>query len=176
MLHLEPSWAAKTTDRLRGSVGEAQRFGVVGVANTLLDFVLFHALTNVFQIPLSRVWIAKAISGTVALASSFYLNRTWVFRVADGRRTAAGQAARFVIATVIGVYAIQTTLTQFFASEFPEPGELVFRGLRELGLAKVLTEEFVIKTIAFGLATVASMSWNFAAYKWWVFGRLGGRR
>jgi putative flippase GtrA len=148
-------------------LGEATRFGVIGVANTLLDFVLFQALTKIFGIPLSQVWIAKAISGSVALASSFALNRSWVFR-AGGR--IAGQATRFVVATVIGVFVIQTLLTQFFSSVVPGPGELAYRLVEALGLDAIMSEAFVIKTVAFGLATVASMTWNFAAYKWWVFG------
>jgi putative flippase GtrA len=146
------------------------RFGIVGLANTLLDFVLFQALTRVFGIPLSQVWIAKAISGTVALASSFALNRNWVFEAVGGRRRVAGQAARFVVATMIGVFVIQTLLTQFFATVVPQPGELAFRLVEALGLDAVMSEAFVIKTVAFALATVASMTWNFAAYKWWVFG------
>jgi putative flippase GtrA len=148
-------------------MGEVHRFWIVGVANTLLDFVLFQALTRIFGIPLSHVWIAKAVSGSVALASSFALNRSWVFR-AGGR--IAGQAARFVVATVIGVFVIQTLLTQFFATVVPEPGELAYRLVEALGLDAVLGEAFVIRTVAFALATVASMTWNFAAYKWWVFG------
>jgi putative flippase GtrA len=146
------------------------RFGIVGLANTLLDFVLFQALTRIFGLPLSQVWIAKAISGSVALAFSFALNRSWVFRAVGGRGRMAGQAARFVVVTVIGVFVIQTVLTQFFASVVPQPGELVYRLVEALGLDAVLSEAFVIKTVAFGLATVASMTWNFVTYKWWVFG------
>ena len=152
-------------------MGQAQRFVVVGLANTLLDFVLFQALTRAFGIPLSHVWIAKAISGTVALAVSFALNRGWVFRAADGRRPAAGQAVRFVVATLIGVYVIQTGLTQLFSSVVTLPGELVADLVEAIGLDDLMSEAFVIKTVAFVLATTASMCWNFAAYKWWVFSR-----
>lgn len=148
---------------------QVQRFAVVGLANTLVDFVLFQALTKLFGIPLSHVWIAKAVSGTVALAGSFFLNRRWVFRATRGRRLVGGQAARFVLATVIGVYVIQTLLTQFFATTVPEPGELLFRVARDLGLAGIVSEVFMIKTVAFALATAASMSWNYVAYRWWVF-------
>ena len=129
------------------------RFGVVGLANTLLDFVLFQLLTKLFGIPIGHVWIAKAISGTVALAVSFYLNRSWVFRAGGGWRPETAQAVRFVVATAIGVYAIQTPLTQLFAT----------------WLSDTWGEAFVTKTVAFGLATLVSLSWNFEAYRWWVF-------
>jgi hypothetical protein len=71
---------------------------------------------------------------------------------------------------VIGVFVIQTLLTQFFSSVVPGPGELAYRLVEAVGLDAVVSEAFVIKTVAFGLATIASMTWNFAAYKWWVFG------
>lgn len=143
------------------------------MANTLLDFVLFHALTGLFGISLGNVWAAKAISGTVAIANSFYLNRRWVFRADDAHGLLAGQAFRFVIATLIGVYVIQTSLTQFFATGFPAPGEGVYRLVRSVGADDIAGEDFVLRTVAFALATAFSLSWNFAAYKWWAFRRRG---
>jgi hypothetical protein len=42
-----------------------RRFAVVGVVNTLLDYVLSVGLTRILQLPLDLVWIAKVVSGTV---------------------------------------------------------------------------------------------------------------
>jgi putative flippase GtrA len=148
-----------------------RRFATVGVANTLLDYVLFIALTKVLSLPLDLVWIAKAISGTVAMANSFYLNRRWVFQ-AGGART--GQAVRFVLATVVGVYAIQTTLTQLLATMYPGVGHALFDLLDAVGVVgafpNVFTEPLAIKTAAFAVATSVSMTFNFCAYRLWVFG------
>ena len=57
--------------------------------------------------------------------------------------------------------------------------DFVARGLREAGFAVdraaeeiapgILTEAAAIKTAAFGLATIASMGWNFILYRTWVF-------
>jgi putative flippase GtrA len=148
----------------------ARRFAAVGVVNTLLDYVLFIALTKIFSLPLSLVWIAKLVSGTVAIANSFYLNRRWVFR-AGGARLA--QAARFVAATVIGVYVIQTSLTHVFATSYPGVGTALYDVIENVGLADafpgILTEALAIKTAAFVIATSASMTFNFLAYRFWVF-------
>ncbi len=39
------------------------------------------------------------------------------------------------------------------------------------------TESFTIKTVAFGMATIASLTWNFLTYKYWAFrDRRRGRR
>ena len=147
-----------------------RRFAAVGVVNTLVDYLLFVALTKLFRIPLDWVWIAKVASGTVAISISFYLNRTWVFRSGRAR---LGQAARFIAATFVGVYVIQTSLTQFFVSYRPGLGEALYAFLDDVGLAgafpAVLTEPLAIKTVAFVLATSVSMTFNFLAYRFWVF-------
>ena len=147
----------------RQTAGQAARFGLVGVINTLVDYVVFIALTVVFHIPLSRVWIAKYASSTVAMALSFILNRRFVFR--SEQRAVRGQVFRFVTATLVGVFVIQNLLTQFFSDDFQYFGTTVFHVIDGVGV----TESFTIKTVAFGLATVASLTWNFLTYKYWAF-------
>jgi putative flippase GtrA len=149
---------------------QVRRFVAVGVVNTFVDYVLFVALTKIMRLPLDWVWIAKLISGTVAISISFYLNRNWVFRATG---TAIGQAARFVGTTVLGVYAIQTPLTQLFANSYPGLGKALYVVLRDTGLSgsfpSVFTEALAIKTAAFALATSVSMTFNFLLYRLWVF-------
>jgi len=141
------------------------------VLNTLTDYVAFMLLTKAFSVPLERVWIAKLVSGGLAMAVSFMLNRSWVFASRDVRR--AGQISRFLITTVSASWGIQLGLTQFFSSVWPIPGLVGFAALQRLGLAGlapgIFTEAAAIKTAAFGLATVASMGWNFVLYRTWVF-------
>jgi putative flippase GtrA len=156
--------------RIRGLRAQLSRFAVVGALNTLTDYVLFIGLTKLFSIPLDWVWTAKAFSGGVAITNSFVLNRQWVFR---GQGKVVHEGAAFLAATIIGVYAIQTPLTHAFSSVFQEPGKLAFDLADRVGIADalptVVTEPFVIKTTAFALATVASLTWNFFAYRHWVF-------
>ena len=155
-----------------GAHGQAGRFAVVGATNTLIDYVVFIGLTKIFSIPLDWVWIAKAASGAVAMTNSFMLNRRWVFR---GRGRIVREGGAFITATVIGLYLIQTPLTQFFSSVYPSPGELAYDIVQRIGVADlipdVVTESFMVKTTAFALATAASMTWNFLTYRHWVFGR-----
>jgi putative flippase GtrA len=136
-----------------------------------VDYSLFVGLTKILHLPLDYVWVAKLISGTVAISISFMLNRNWVFAATGG--TAMHQAAKFVAATAVGVYGIQTPLTQVFASVYQAPGRALYSVLRDLGLAQaapsVLTEALATKTAAFALATCASMTFNFLAYRFWVF-------
>jgi putative flippase GtrA len=146
------------------------KFGLVGVLNTVIDYAIFIGITKVFSIPLNRVWVAKIISGTVAMINSFFFNQRWVFK-AKGRDL--WQAARFLVSTAVGVLVIQTGLTQFFSSNWQNLGNFGYSVLNTLGIIGVapgiFTKAFVIKTVAFGMATVASLTWNFISYKFWVF-------
>lgn len=129
------------------------------------------SLTRIFSIPLAWVWIAKLLSGSVAMAGSFLLNRGWVFASRDARRS--GQVARFLITTISASWGLQLALTQFFSSVWPAPGLASYAVLSRLGLPAIapaiLTEAAAIKTVAFAFATSASLAWNFLLYRFWVF-------
>jgi putative flippase GtrA len=122
-------------------------------------------VARITGLSLEWVWVAKVISGTVAIAISFYLNRVWVFRAA---RASLGQAVRFVTTVAVGVYVIQTPLTQVFTASYPKLGEIAFDLLQRAGVG-LLSEELVIKTVAFVLATVPTLTFNFLLYRFWVF-------
>ena len=151
---------------------QVSRFAVVGVANTLVDYVIFVGITKVFHLALDSVWIAKVISGTVAMTLSFFLNRRWVFG-ARGHAPVHHQAARFFAATAVGVYGIGVPVTQLFARVYQGPGRWLHDVLRHIGLAgaapSIFTEAFATKTAAFAIATFCSMIFNFLAYRFWVF-------
>jgi putative flippase GtrA len=150
---------------------QIRRFAASGVANTFTDYAVFMLLTKIFSVPLERVWIAKLISGGLAMAVSFVLNCGWVFASQNARRS--GQVGRFLITTMSASWGIQLGLTQFFSSIWPTPGLVAFAALRRLGLPAmapgIVTMPAAIKTVAFGLATMASMTWNFVLYRTWVF-------
>lgn len=147
------------------------KFGLIGILNTLIDYTIFIGLTKIFGIPLGQVYIAKLASGGVAMINSFYFNRTWVFK--SGRNNSNSQAIKFLVVTLIGVFLIQTSLTQFFTTSFPYFGNLGFQIAESIGivglLPGIITSAFVIKTVAFGMATVASLTWNFIMYRNVVF-------
>jgi putative flippase GtrA len=150
---------------------QARRFVAVGALNTMVDYILFIGLTKVLHLSLDWVWVAKLMSGTVAISISFVLNRSWVFGATGGG--GMRQAAKFVAATAVGVYLIQTPLTQLFANGYQTPGIALYGVTRDLGLAQaipsVLTQALATKTAAFALATCVSMIFNFLVYRSWVF-------
>ena len=70
-------------------------------------------------------------------------------------------------------WGIQIILSQLCSSVWPAPGLAGYAVLRRLGLPAIapgiLTEAAAIKTVAFALATSASMAWTFLLYRTWVF-------
>lgn len=158
-------------DKVKTEAKRVGRFGIIGILNTLVDYSLFIGFTKVFSIPLESVWMAKLPSGAVAMVFSFIMNRTWVFK--SKSQNVAKQAAEFFPVTMVGVFVIQTGLVQLFSSRLPFFGKLAYtigESLKIVSLApEILTEAFVIKTVAFGIATLASLTWNYMMYKYVVF-------
>jgi putative flippase GtrA len=150
---------------------QIRRFAASGAVNTVTDYLVFMLLTKIFSVPLERIWVAKLISGGLAMAVSFLLNWGWVFASQYARRS--GQVGRFLVTTISASWGIQLGLTQFFSTIWPTPGLAAFTALRRLGLPAmapgIVTRPAAIKTVAFGLATMASMTWNFVLYRTWVF-------
>jgi putative flippase GtrA len=64
-------------ERWRHLVHELTKFGIVGVANTVLDFGLANLLHLGFGWPSLG---AKTTSVAVAATSSYFMNRHWTFR------------------------------------------------------------------------------------------------
>lgn len=156
------------------TAGQVGRFGLVGILNTVIDYTLFIGITRAFSIPLDRVWTAKIFSGGVAMVNSFYWNRRFVFkRDKVSAAQASQQMVRFTVSTLVGVFIIQTGLVQLFSGTWPQLGQIAYQIGDAIGIVALkpdlFTEALFIKTVAFGVATVGSLTWNFLLYKLWAF-------
>ncbi len=153
-------------------VKQGAKFGVVGISNTLIDYTIYITVTKLLNVPLDKVFIVKFFSGSVAMVNSFYWNRRWTF---TSRAKIGRSGARFLVATLVSVYAIQPTMVLLFAGTAAGQhfGIFWFDLAKTLGLVKlvpgILTQSFVIKTVAFGMGVIGSAIWNFTLYKAWAF-------
>lgn len=122
-------------------IGQAVRFGIVGLLNTLVDAVVYLLLTR--GLPFFALYpaLAKACSYSVGVLNSFFWNRKWTFRSQAGWRA----FLPFVLVNLAGV------LLNAAAMQF---------GLAVLGLPEAL---------AFIGATGLTLVWNFLVSKWIVF-------
>ena len=129
---------------------EKIRFGIVGIANTGLDFIVLFALValGLDKIP------ANYISTGTAFIFSFFVNKSFTFKSKGGN--VKKQFLLFIIITIIGLWVIQP---------------LIITGVSALlvntGWASAVTL-FIAKIIA----TVASLIWNYIFYSRLVFKKL----
>ncbi|SEJ59538.1 GtrA family protein [Demequina mangrovi] len=122
------------------------RFVLVGLANTAIDFGVLVALSAVGAAPVA----ANLASTSAALAFSFAANRRFTFRASGDP---VRQLVLFLAVTLTGLWVIQSALIHAIGSA------LAGSGLPEL----------LVLTGAKGVATVASLVWNYVLYARIVF-------
>jgi putative flippase GtrA len=134
------------------------KFAIVGVANTLVDWLVYYGLI-LYIIPDDRS-VAKAISFLVAVTNSFILNSIWTFRkqFLEGIEDESLRSyrimnyfVRFFIVSVVGFtvnfFAFQLTFSFLSGSTFSgysDIGGLIF-------------------------ASGAALVWNFFINKFWTY-------
>ncbi|SFA50139.1 Putative flippase GtrA (transmembrane translocase of bactoprenol-linked glucose) [Parageobacillus thermantarcticus] len=123
----------------RENIRTLWRFCLVGVGNTLVDFIVFFLLTS-FGV---SVLLAQVCSYTAGVVNSYVWNRMWTFQVK--RKANIGEFFRFLI---VNVMSLAMTLLLLF----------LCRDVWHWPL-------FVGKLIA----TLGGIAVNFAGSRFWVF-------
>jgi putative flippase GtrA len=143
-------------------VERISRFGLIGVFNTLVDFLIFNALSSK-AVGMSKVW-ANTVSTTVAMILSFLLNRNFVF---DGHGNEVEQAVLFFVVTAFGLYVLQNGIIYLFTEYLKWPSRLTARLTASKHIP--LDSDFVLKNGAKALGTIVSLTWNYILYGRIVF-------
>ena len=123
------------------------RFGLVGIANTALDFVILFGLValGLDKIP------ANYISTSCSFISSFFVNKSFTFKSKGGN--VLKQFLIFLAISIVALWVIQPLVI--------------------LGISALLTgtgwASWIILFIAKIVATVASLIWNYIFYTRLVF-------
>lgn len=132
---------------------EKIRFGIVGIANTALDFLILFLLVGLGldKIP------ANYLSTGASLVFSFFVNKSFTFKATSDN--AKKQFALFIVVTIIGLWIIQpliiTAVTALLAGTDWNTGLVLFT-------AKII-------------ATVASLIWNYIFYSRLVFKKVAAK-
>lgn len=126
---------------------EKLRYGVVGLANTALDFALLFLFVGlgIDKIP------ANYLSTAIAMIFSFAVNKSFTFKSTSGN--VKRQFALFIAVTVIGLWVIQPIVIT-----------AVSWALGPTGWSPAVTL-FIAKVVA----TCASLIWNYLLYSRLVF-------
>lgn len=126
---------------------EKLRFGIVGSANTAIDFGILLTLTSI-GIPAA---IANYPSSTAAVVFSFFANKQYTFRTKESGLKR--EIILFLTFTLLAAWALQPLtilLVQFLLSPFALPTTIT------VVIAKVV-------------ATIATLVWNYLTYSRFVF-------
>jgi putative flippase GtrA len=132
------------------------KFGAVGAANTLLDFVLYNILSSGFRLSLVEANI---------ISTSFTANKKLVFKKHDG--SIARQALMFYAVTAFGLYVLQSATIHFLTEIWLTPVNTIVASFHWAGVTG--HDQFLIKNSAKAVATFISLSWNYVMYKKVVF-------
>jgi len=134
------------------------KFALVGVSNTLIDWIVYFLLTLIPFFANLESW-AKAISFAVAATNSFIFNSIWTFRSEFKKgldksksKVAAGSEyyIKFMVVSVIGFGLNLWVFTLARAYLFPG-------------------KERIFQLFALVLASGIVIIWNFVANKWWTY-------
>ena len=126
-----------------GLARQVGRFGVVGVAATLLDYAVLMALSQLAGVP---VLYASAASYVVSLVFNYAASMRYVFTHREGM-SRGREFALFVVLSVIGLGINQVVMAACTAA---------------LGASA-----FAV-TASKAVATAVAMVWNFASRKRWL--------
>ena len=124
------------------------RFGLVGAANTLLDFCILFVLASFFGVP--NV-VANIISSSIAFVSSFVANKKYTFKT-NGQNVIR-EMILFTVVTLFGLWVIQSAI---IATITPTVHRAIENDTMALLMAKLI-------------ATGASLVWNYVLYSKVVF-------
>jgi len=135
--------------------GQFGKFAVVGISNTLVDFVILNILSYLTHTYSgSYLIILNSISFAAAVANSYFLNKYWTFKGEGESGVKTREASSFIVVSLIGL-AINSGIVYFVTTYASAPFSF---------LTPALWENFA-KVMATGIALI----WNFIGYKFIVF-------
>lgn len=134
---------------MRNNFRQKIRFGLVGIANTLIDFAIFGVLTTLGF----NAILVNYISTTAALIFSYVTNKKFTFQNTNSDIKKEG--ARFLLFTLAGLWILQPAII-LCSVELAQ---------RILGLRADMYVYWGAKLCA----VVVTLVWNYVTYSRYVF-------
>lgn len=123
------------------------RFVLVGISNTVLDFLVL----NILLFCKVNILFANTISTGIAMLYSFFMNKKWTFR--NSGDNYVREVILFFIFTAIGIWVIQNGCIYLLNLIVPDFGlpEIIYNNVIKLA------------------ASIPSLTWNYLTYNRFVF-------
>ena len=138
-----PSQAPAPAFTAKPDAARLGKFALVGLSNTLITLVVFHALA--VWLGLTPAW-ANVVGWLAGFANSFVWNRRWTF--ADRRSLPAGQTLfRFAVSTLVTL-AVSSGIVVALQAMSPSGthGALVLDGIECAAMAVSLAVNYTLST------------------------------
>ncbi|MCR4306914.1 MAG: GtrA family protein [Candidatus Yonathbacteria bacterium] len=147
------------TTEAKNSIFQFLKFGVVGVLNTLVDLGVFNLLIFLFGLVSGPLFIVlKAISFTVAVTNSYFMNKHLVFNAGRVSNLAGnGKSKEFSLFFIVSVVGLLLNVLVSYA---------VFMAGKTLAPE---TSHYLFANTGAILGSGVVMLWNFLGYKFFVF-------
>lgn len=138
------------------------RFGLVGIGNTLFNFLILNIMFFIFG---QTKLVSSIIATLCAVCVSFFLNRNFVFRH-HGR--SIWQPVMFVVVTLSGVLLVQNSAFILFSWLLTDYSAIVSSQIHTVtGIS--ISKEFLDINVSNALASLVVMLWNYNGYRLFVF-------
>lgn len=133
----------KLIDNLfNGKFKHFSRFSMIGVANTLIDFLIFTIFNSLFAI---NYIVSQALGYSCGVANSFVFNKKWTFQDRNSKKKKFHELLQFIVINLITLI-ITMIVIKFIVKNFN----------MNVYIAKIIV-------------TILAQATNFLAYKLWIF-------
>jgi putative flippase GtrA len=136
-------------------------FALVGVANTIFDYILFMIFANFLSNE-----IASICSATFAMVVSFFLHKKFTW---GDRETSRASIAQFLIVTAFVMWGVRTVVIWGLTAASTGFMEPLYQFAH--WVLRFLSYDFVVKTGIFGIATLVTLTLNYFLYNKIIFRR-----
>lgn len=143
-------------------IKQVGRFGLVGILNTLVDFVVYNGL--LFLLPAVPIVWAGIISGTAAMINSFIFNKNFTFKT---KKLSTKKLVMFFVITAAGLYIVRPAILYVFTNYWLWPSQLLYSMTTALRLP--FSQEFDTRNLALVAAIAVVLIYNYLFYKYYVF-------
>jgi putative flippase GtrA len=142
---------------------EQIRFVIVGIAATAIDWGILFTLVALGSPSIP----SNFVSTSVAMVFSFFTNKSFTFKA---KNITKKHLVYFVIITIIGMWVIQPIIiegvSRLLGAWFTD--SRMVKGIGVL-LGSWFKTKYLVLFLGKGLATAASLTWNYLMYRKYVF-------
>lgn len=168
----------KSKPKNSAGLARAGRFGLVGILNTIIDFVIATLIATAigathiwvaFATPegtftITGVIIASVIAGFIAMINSYFLNLRFTFRAHSG---GGRQALRFFLITGFGLAIIRPLVIKLATDWWSWPVDFGYTVAQIFGLQ--LSHDMVVTLVGIAAGIIVVWPYNYFMYKRFVF-------